>query len=389
MKYPRYPAYRDSGVEWLGEFPAHWSAASLRWVSKRYAGGTPDKSNTAFWENGTIPWINSGAVNEPVILEPSTYITEDAYNKSSAKWIPKGALVIALAGQGKTKGMVAQLGFETTCNQSMAAVIPADRLDARFLFWWLSSNYQRIRNMAGGDLRDGLNLEMLGNIPCPITNLGEQEQIAGFLDRETAKIDTLIAKQERLIALLQEKRQALISHVVTKGLNHDVPMKESGDELLGRVPIHWQVRRLKHVLREPLMYGASESGEADRPEDPRFIRITDIDEAGSLREDTFRSLSPELAQPYLLSDGDVLFARSGATVGKAFIYRSALGKACFAGYLIRARLDTVTMEPQWLRFCSQTNFYWQYITAAQIQATIQNVSAEKYANLYLIIDPIN
>jgi len=136
------------------------------------------------------------------------------------------------------------------------------------------------------------------------------------------------------------------------------------------------------------MYGASESGEAGMPEDPRFIRITDIVEAGSLREDTFRSLSPELAQPYLLSDGDVLFARSGATVGKAFIYRSALGKACFAGYLIRARLDMATMEPQWLRFCSQANFYWQYIAAAQIQATIQNVSAEKYANLYLPCPPI-
>lgn len=247
MSFPRYPEYKDSGVGWLGEVPTHWSTGSIRWLARRYSGGTPDKTNRAFWEDGTVPWLNSGAVNDRLISEPSTYITEDAFKNSSAKWIPEGALVMALAGQGKTKGMVAQLTFASTCNQSMAAIIPGSEINSRFLYWWLESNYQNIRNMAGGDLRDGLNLELLGDIKCPLPQPEEQSSIANFLDRETAKIDALVAEQEKLIALLQEKRQAVISHAVTKGLDPNVPMKDSGVEWLGEVPGHWDSKRLKFL----------------------------------------------------------------------------------------------------------------------------------------------
>ena len=206
---------KDSGVEWIGEVPEHWGNAHLRWLTTRYSGGTPDKLNLDYWTEGNIPWINSGAVNQLFISEPSAYITEAAFENSSAKWIPAGALVMALAGQGKTKGMVAQLAIPTTCNQSMAAIIPNQELAARFLFWWLTSNYQNIRNMAGGDLRDGLNLELLGDIACPLAPFSEQQTIATFLDRETARIDLLSTKTQRSIDLLKERRSSLITAAVT------------------------------------------------------------------------------------------------------------------------------------------------------------------------------
>jgi type I restriction enzyme S subunit len=104
--------------------------------------------------------------------------------------------------------------------------------------------------MSGGDHRDGLNLELLGNIQCPKPSLPEQKQIARFLDHETGKIDALIEKQQALIALLKEKRQAVISHAVTKGLNPNVTMKDSGVEWLGQVPEHWETPRSKLLFRE-------------------------------------------------------------------------------------------------------------------------------------------
>lgn len=210
-----HPAMKNSSVEWLDRMPTHWRAATLRWISKRYSGGTPDKGNGAYWEEGDIPWLNSGAVNDGYITEPSELITQEGFANSSAKWIPKGALVMALAGQGKTKGMVAQLGFRTTCNQSMAAIIPDYRLEPRYLYWWLSANYQNIRNMAGGDARDGLNLELLGSIQCPLPTDIEQHAIVVYLDRETTRIDQLTAKVEAAIARLTEYRQALITSAVT------------------------------------------------------------------------------------------------------------------------------------------------------------------------------
>ncbi|MBS1769271.1 MAG: restriction endonuclease subunit S [Acidobacteria bacterium] len=247
MSFPPYPKYKPSGVEWLGDVPEHWDSGSVRWLSQRYSGGTPDKTKLAYWSNGTIPWLNSGAVNDRLVTTPSTYITDEAFQNSSAKWIPKGALVMALAGQGKTKGMVAQLGIRTTCNQSMAAILPGNEITSRFLFWWLDSNYANIRNLAGGDLRDGLNLELLGSIRCPLPPLAEQTQIAAFLDRETGKIDELVAEQRRLIELLKEKRQAVISHAVTKGLNPNAPTKPSGIQWLGNIPEHWEVVPLKVI----------------------------------------------------------------------------------------------------------------------------------------------
>ena len=246
MKYPAYPDYKESGIRWLGQLPEHWNPVSLKWVSRRYAGGTPEKSNAAYWEDGDIPWLNSGSVNDGYITKPSAYITREGFANSSAKWIPEKALVMALAGQGKTKGMVAQLGIRATCNQSMAAIIPKPNMQPRYLYWWLVSNYQNIRNMAGGEQRDGLNLEMLGSIPCPFAPSPEQTAIADFLDRETGRIDTLVAKKRRLIALLKEKRTALISRTVTRGLPEDAArefgleahtrFKDSGIEWLGEVP---------------------------------------------------------------------------------------------------------------------------------------------------------
>jgi restriction endonuclease S subunit len=228
----------------------------------------------------------------------------------------------------------------------------------------------------------------MAEIPMPFPPISEQVAITSFLDHETSKIDALITEQQRLIELLKEKRQAVISHAVTKGLNPDVRMKPSGVEWLGEVPEHWEVRRLKNLLSESLKYGANESAELDDPTLPRFVRITDIDEDGNLRDETFRSLPRDVAQPYLLHEGDVLLARSGATVGKSFKYSNRWGEACFAGYLIRARLKTQICLPDWLNYFCQTNAYWGYVVGSQIQATIQNVSAEKYGNLYLPVPSI-
>jgi type I restriction enzyme S subunit len=149
--YQAYEKYKDSGVEWLGEIPKHWKSASLRWISQRYSGGTPDKAKVEYWDNGNIPWINSGAVNQQNITEPSTYITQEGFRNSSAKWIPINALVMALAGQGKTKGMIAQTKFRMTCNQSMAAIV-FDKDNSRYMFWSLTSQYKQIRGLTSDEV---------------------------------------------------------------------------------------------------------------------------------------------------------------------------------------------------------------------------------------------
>lgn len=143
--------------------------------------------------------------------------------------------------------------------------------------------------------------------------------------------------------------------------------------------------KLKHLLSDGLKYGANEPGFDEDKSGVRYIRITDLDSNGGLRDDTFKSLTFEKAFPYLLKEGDILLARSGATVGKSFIYRESHGRCCYAGYLIRARLDRKKILPEYFKFYTESFTYWDYISSSNIQATIQNVSAEKYAGLRIPI----
>ena len=157
--------------------------------------------------------------------------------------------------------------------------------------------------------------------------------------------------------------------------------KDSGIKWLGEIPAHWEVKRLKFLLQEALQYGANEPAELMDPDLPRYIRITDVGEDGRLREETFRSIPKDVARPYLLQDGDLLFARSGATVGKTFRFEPSWGRAAYAGYLIRARLKLQRCSSRFVQYFTKSKSYWDWLQTNFIQATIQNVSAERYANL--------
>src|SRR5258708_36626314 len=164
---------------------------------------------------------------------------------------------------------------------------------------------------------------------------------------------------------------------------------DSGVEWLGEIPEQWEMRRLKHLVTEALKYGANEPAELDDINLPRYIRITDVDEMGSLRDDTFKSLPEEKARPYLLKEGDLLFARSGATVGKSFMYQDSWGRACYAVYLIRARLNAFVAVPKFISYFTASSIYWSWLASVFSQATIQNVNAEKYSNLIIAVPPLH
>ncbi len=271
-----------------------------------------------------------------------------------------------------------------------AVVRPSNLLDHRFCKYALRANkfLWEVESRSTGVSYPAINASDLGDIKVSLPEISAQRLIANYLDRETARIDGLIAEKERMLALLEEKRTALISSVVTRGLDPSTPLKPSGQEWLGDIPVNWKLWRLKHLASEPLSYGANEAALEDNPEWPRFVRITDIAVDGSLRDETFKSLSPEIAEPFLLNDGDLLFARSGATVGKSFIYRPSWGIACFAGYLIRFRCDVRKALPDYLNLYAQSAAYWHQVLTGTIQATIQNFSAEKYADIFVPLPPL-
>lgn len=154
-------------------------------------------------------------------------------------------------------------------------------------------------------------------------------------------------------------------------------------DFLGQLPENWNCRRLRFTASEHLMYGANEAAVSGDRSLPRYIRITDVKADGTLHEDTFRSITEELAEPYLLQEGDIILARSGATVGKSFQYSNSWGKAAYAGYLIRYRPEQEVILARFASYYFQTKSYWACIQSTLIQSTIENFSAEKYKDLYI------
>ena len=165
-------------------------------------------------------------------------------------------------------------------------------------------------------------------------------------------------------------------------------MKDSGIEWIGEIPEDWEVRRIKHLIAFPLQYGANETGEDFDEMLPRYIRITDISANNELKNDGKLSLSNDKAKGYILQDGDVLFARSGATVGKTFYYKGEYGLACFAGYMIRLSADSSKISGRFIYYYTLSKAYAEWTNMIFIQATIQNISAEKYSELHMPVPPL-
>ena len=394
---PAYPEYKNSGVEWLGNIPAHWDFMPVKFsLSMPITDGpheTPEKLDDG------IPFISAEAVrnNRLDFSKKWGHISLRDHERFSKKYKPtKGD--VYMVKSGATTGNVAKVEADEEFNiwSPLAVLRPdGDRTTTDFLHYYMQSKpFRHSVELAWSfGTQQNIGMGVISNLLISSPTPDEQQAIADYLDQKTGQIDALIGKKKELIARLKEQRTAIITHAVTKGIpevggqRSAVRMKDSGVEWLGEVPEHWEVRRLKFCASEPLKYGANEAAELDDRDLPRYIRITDVKEDGSLWDDTFRSLPEDIAEPYLLKDGDILLARSGATVGKSFQYLESWGVAAFAGYLIRFRVDKAYLHPRFAYHFLRSDSYWNWINASLIQATIQNVSAEKYASLSLPLPP--
>jgi len=368
-----YFARSDELPAWVGDLPDDWKRDWLKW-SVRLSTERPTEE-----EQAQLPYIS----NEDIASWTGKLMNDQPRPAESdgRKFQVDDVLLNKLRPY---LAKVYHADFDGVSSGELLCLRPSNIVLPRFLFYVLVSKgfIDSIDAETFGSKMPRADWEIVGHQPLPLPSLETHRRIAQFLDEKTARIDGLIEKKRALLDRLAEKRQALITRAVTKGLNPDAPMKPSGIDWLGDIPAHWEILRLKHIVSEPLSYGANAAAEFDESEWPRFVRITDVDELGRLRDETFRSLPPEIAEGYLLQPNDILLARSGATVGKSFIYKESWGVACYAGYLIRARISRLHDARFFYWFLNSTP-YWEWVRSTFIQSTIQNISADRYANLLM------
>lgn len=250
MSFPKHLDTKDSGVDWLGEVPMHWHLHKLKHVAEIVGGGTPSREKLDYW-NGDIPWVSPKDMKSEMISSAEECITELGLKSSTTSLQEAGrVLMVIRSGILQHTLPVAINALPVALNQDMKSFSfdESKCLPEFFLRWVQGLNDDLLLAWANeGATVESINQSLLQNTILPLPDVDEQKAISSFLDVETSKIDGLVSEQRRLIELLKEKRQAVISHAVTKGLNPNAPMKPSGIQWLGEVPQHWEVRSISSL----------------------------------------------------------------------------------------------------------------------------------------------
>ena len=391
-----YPEYKESGLPWLGRCPKNWSVR---------------RTKILFHERA-----HKGFPNEPLLAATQTkgVVKKEDYETRTVtaqkdlhllKLVEVGDYVISLRS---FQGGIEVAHCRGIISPAYTVLKPRKQATSGYYSHFFKAKpFIDSLSLFVTGIREGQNIdyERLSRAELPMPSEDEQAAIVRFLDHANRKIDGFIRAKRKLIGLLNEQKQAIIHRAVTgkdevrmvKDENGNssfilqpstLPKKPSGIPWLGDIPMHWEMRRLRFCIVGKLSYGANAAAEFDNPDWPRYLRITDFNNDGSLRSNTFRSLPPDVAKDYPVEGGDILFARSGATVGKAFLVSTETEKACYAGYLIRARPNTDVVLPTFLFAFTQSTAFAYWKDAIFNRATIQNIGADKYANLIVPIPPI-
>jgi type I restriction enzyme S subunit len=387
-KYKAYPEYKDSGVEWLGEIPSSWDMWKLSHAYEAIGSGTTPTSSNELWFQGDIPWVTTGELRETVINDTFKKVSSFTLQTFSALKIhPAGSIIIAM--YGATIGRLGILGVDATTNQACCVMTKSNMVNNKYLYYWLQAFREDIIKLSSGGGQPNINQEKVASLKISSPAWSDQATIVCFLDYETAKIDNLIEKQQQLIELLKEKRQAVISHAVTKGLNTDVEMKDSGVEWLGEVPEHWRIKRCKHLFNFVTSGSRGWAGYyAD--EGSLFFRIANL---------TRDTINPKLASiqyvtPPKGSEGE----RSQIKENDLLISITAdLGSVCTAdksiigGYVSQhvslCRPNELVTSSRWLAYFVLSDTAKEQLQGAGYGGTKVQLSLEDIRDLYVAYPP--
>jgi len=318
MSFPRYERYKDSGVEWLGEVPEHWEGQVIkRFATFIYGDALPTDVRN---EEGGIP----------------VYGSNGSFGQHDR---PNTECPVILIGRKGSHGAI---------NWSERPVFAIDTVyfidgryckgDLRWLYWAL--HIADLSSVSQDTGVPGLSRELAHNIHLAIPRFAEQQAISAFLDRETVKIDALVAEQRSLIDLLKEKRQAIISHAVTKGLDPDAPMKDSGVAWLGDVPEHWAINRLKHSVPEVTVGIVVTPAKYYVEEGVPCLRSLNVKE-GALVDSDLVFISPESNEQLrksMIFAGDLVAVRTGQPGTTAVVDQRYHGCNCIDLIIVRKSL---------------------------------------------------
>ena len=394
MTLPKYPEYKDSGVEWLGQVPAHWRVDRIK--------ASIESSRNGIWgdephgDESDIACVRVADFDRTKLLvKPQVPTVRSVTEKERAgRELNRGDLLLEKSGGGDLQpvGQVVmyQLDMPAVCSNFVAKVTLKAGMIPGYWNYVHSAGYAVGVNLGSINQTSGIqNLDQhrYFNERAPFPPAREQTAIAAFLDRETAKIDALIAEQEKLIALLAEKRQATLSHAVTRGLDADAPMKDSGVAWLGEVPAHWEVTRLKFVanVQTGIAKGKDMAGKTTIV--VPYLRVANVQDGYLALEDVATlDIEPEQLKRYRLIPGDVLMNEGGDfdKLGRGAIWQGEVSDCIHQNHVFAVRPHGVSSD--WLNRTTSAQYAQFYFMGRSKQSTnLASISSSNIMELPVLV----
>lgn len=374
--------------------PDDWDVKPLRYLFESVGGATPSKNNPAYWE-GRIPWVSPKDMKSEVIVDSEDHISDSALAESRLALLPPGTVLVVVRGMILAHTIpVAITAVEATINQDMKGLFPRKGVTPEYLALVLRSVspilFSTIEESGHGTRC--LRLDLWRNILVGVPPKEVQHEIVAFVNEKAARIDALIAGKRRMIDLLHEKRQALISEAVTKGLDPDVPMKDSGIEWMGQVPATWQLVKLKYVARVQsgvtLGKKYSETPLVSRP----YLRVANVQDGYlDLNEITTIDIPPDEAPRFELRPGDVLMTEGGDfdKLGRGYVWDGQIADCLHQNHVFAVRPNKNRLRSHFLSSLMTSAHGKNYFTSTSQQTTnLATTNSTKLGAFTLPVPPI-
>jgi len=390
-----YPNYKPSNIQSIGNIPSHWKVCKVKFVSKIFNGNSLNDTEKEDFENVKIeghPYISTKNID--ILTQAITYnggLKIPFTIQNEYKVADKNSTLLCIEG-GSAGRKIAFTNKKVCFGNKLACFKSFVNTDSKFLFYLINSKtfkYQFNLSMTG--IIGGVSISSINNFKLPFPNLDEQNKISSFLTRETSRIDNLISEKGNFIRLLQEKRKALISHVVTKGLNDNASMNPSGVDWIGDIPEHWKITTLRYLGK--CQNGINIDGDSFGSGHP-FISYGDVYKNKALPKKVKGLVQSTLKdrELYSVKTGDVLFTRTSETIeeiGFTSVCHTDMENAVFAGFLIRFRPNKNAINAKYSEYYFQNEKLRAFFVKEMNLVTRASLSQELLKKMPVPIPPLH
>lgn len=394
MSLPKHAKYKESRIPWLGAVPSHWEVTKIKTVIRRIDSGVSVNAIDMPADNGCIGVLKTSCVYDGTFrFNENKLVLEEELDRVACP-VEKGTIIVS---RMNTPALVGAAGL---VEKSWPNLFLPDRLwqvhfkncHPRFVHYWTLSHIYRtqVQNACSGTSSSMQNLgqDQFKSFWISLPNEGEQHAIANFLERETNKIDALIAEQEKLLTLLAEKRQATITHAVSRGLNPNVLTKDSGTSWLGNIPAHWDVRTISSISTKITNGYVGPTRDILVDEGVRYLQSLHIKE-NVIRFDTPYYVSTEWSKAHsksILKAGDVLIVQTGDVGQTAVVTKEFEGCNCHALIIVAPKHDKIA--GQWLSWVLNSDYGFHSLRSIQTGALHPHLNCGNVKNLLIPAPPM-